>query len=89
MNKLETKATCCKFTCKHCNQPNSDERIKELFIIGLNDKLIQTAIIKTESITPGTSLKALLHEATALEQSMKEQSQIKNKPEEESTNLSE
>ena len=73
LGRLEAKASCCNFKCEKCNQVTSNTSIMERFIIGLKNKLIQTAILKTESVTPRTSLKKLLYEALTLEKSIKEQ----------------
>ena len=57
LNRLEIKASCCNFKCEHCDKTSINSRVKERFIIGLKDTRIQTAIIKSESVTPGTPLK--------------------------------
>ena len=78
LGRLQSKASCCDFKCEHCNEVNVTTRIKERFIIGLKDKVIQTAILKSESVNPGTPLNKLLSEALTLEQSIKEQAEIRN-----------
>ena len=51
-------------------------RVKEKFVIGLRNHVIQTHLIKTESIHPGTPLNQILTEAVTLEQSMQDQAAI-------------
>ena len=75
--RLQTKASCCGFDCEPC----AKERLKEQFIIGLAHKTIQTALLKTESIKPGTSLDVLLREALTLEQSLNDQISLKRQSE--------
>jgi hypothetical protein len=75
--RLQAKASCCGFNCEPCGK----ERLKEQFIIGLAHKTIQTALLKTESIKPGTSLDELLREALTLEQSLKDHISLKKQPE--------
>jgi hypothetical protein len=72
--RLQFKASCCDFTCSSCNE--NDRRVKEKFILGLKDKIIQRHVLKTESIQPGTALEKILTEAITLEQSMSDQSAI-------------
>ena len=62
LSRLQLKASCCQFVCKSCDAVNTTERIKEQFIVGLENKPVQTAILKTESVTPGTSLDKLVRE---------------------------
>ena len=76
LRRLQFKASCCDFTCSSCNTSNVERRVKEKFILGLNDTTIQTHVIKTESIQPGTALDKILTEAITLEQSMSDQSAI-------------
>ena len=71
--KLQSKASCCGFLCTHCGKEGSMDRVKEQFIIGLANKAIQTALLKTESVCPGTTLERLLAEALTLEQTLKDQ----------------
>lgn len=75
--RLQAKASCCGFVCKLCSGDLTLERVKEQFVVGLSNKLIQTAILKTESVKPDTPLKCLLSEAITLEQSMKDQVTLK------------
>ena len=76
--RLQTKASCCDFLCMSCNEPSTNERVKEQFIIGLANETIQTAVLKTESVNPGTSLDKLLSEALTLEQSIRDQVTLKH-----------
>ena len=79
LSKLQLKASCCSFLCNFCGEEIAKDRIKEQFILGLSNTTIQTAILKTESVNPGTSLDKLLAEAMSmtLEQSMKDQQTLK------------
>ena len=77
LGRLQSKASCCGFKCEHCNTINDSTRVKERFIMGLNNKVVQTAILKSESVNPGTPLKKLLAEALTLEQSIKDQAILK------------
>ena len=74
--RLQTMATCCQFRCKHCKQTNAKERIREKFILGIKDQRLQTAILRTETHQPETSLEKLVEEAITLEQSIREQKSI-------------
>ena len=76
LRRLQIKASCCDFKCSSCNASNVDRRVKEKFIIGLKDNTIQTHVIKTESIQPGTALDKILTDVITLEQSMSDQSAI-------------
>ena len=76
LRRLQVKASCCEFKCSSCSASNVSDRVKERFIIGLKNNTIQTHVIKTESIQPGTSLDKILTEAITLEQSMSDQSAI-------------
>ena len=76
LQKLQAKASCCKFSCRSCNKSTSEERVREKFILGLKDNTIQRSALKTESITPNTPLSKLLAEALTLEQSTKDQQSI-------------
>ena len=76
LRRLQVKASCCNFTCSSCNSSNANERFKEKFIIGLRNHVIQTHLIKTESIQPGTPLRKILTEAVTLEQSMQDHAAI-------------
>ena len=77
VSRLQAKASCCGFICKLCNGDLTLERVKEQFVVGLNNRSVQTAILKTESVKPDTPLKSLLSEAITLEQSMKDQASLK------------
>ena len=85
LQRLQAKASCCTFHCGVCKSSTVDSRVKEKFILGLKDNLIQRSILKTESIKPGTSLSDLLTEALTLEQSTREQESIASRAVVEST----
>ncbi len=74
--RLQIKAACCDFSCDKCKHNNVEKRVKEMFILGLKNKTIQTHILKTESITPGTPLDDILKEAITLEQSILDQATL-------------
>ena len=74
LRRLQIKASCCGFTCTSCNA--FEKRVKEKFILGLKNSVIQTQVLKTESITPGTCLSKILTEALTLEQSITDQTAI-------------
>ena len=76
LRRLQVKASCCDFTCSNCNSSSIEKRVKEKFILGLKNQVIQTHVIKTESISPGTPLDRILTEAITLEQSIKDQAAI-------------
>ena len=78
LRRLQVKASCCGFTCDGCSTSTAEKRVKESFILGLNNKVIQTHILKTESITPGTPLSKILTEAITLEQSILDQASLAN-----------
>ena len=78
LRRLQIKASCCDFSCTSCKASNIDKRVKEKFILGLKNRLIQTHVLKSESITPGTPLEKILSEAIMLEQSMQDQAAISN-----------
>ena len=78
LRRLQVKASCCSFSCVSCNASSANERVKERFMIGLKNHVIQAHIIKTESIHPGTPLSQILTEAVTLEQSMHDQAAISN-----------
>ena len=80
LRRLQVKASCCNFSCTSCRASNVNERVKEKFIIGLRNHVIQTHLIKTESINPGTPLDRILTEAVTLEQSMQDQAAISKEP---------
>ena len=63
LQRLQAKASCCGFSCGSCQSSNIDQRVKEKFILGLKDTLIQRSILRTESVKPGTPLSELLAEA--------------------------
>ena len=73
LRRLQTKASCCDFICDSCKGSNTEKRVKEKFVLGLRNHMIQTHILKTESINPGTPLAKILTEAITLEQSMQDQ----------------
>ena len=75
--RLQLKTSCYLFTCNSCGESGTTERVKEQFILGLSNKTIQTAVLKTESVTPGTPLDKLLAEAMTLEQSIHDQRILK------------
>ena len=77
LSRLQTKASCCSFECRSCSDSNASQRIKEQFIIGLENEKIHQEILKTESVHPGTSLQQLLAEAVTLEQSIKDQTTLR------------
>ena len=76
LQRLQGKASCCNFYCRNCLQSSAEERVKEKFILGLNDVGIQKSALKTESVTPNTPLSQLLTEAITLEQSTRDQVSI-------------
>ena len=76
LQRLQTKASCCEFSCHVCHSSNFEERVKEKFILGLRDTLIQRSVLKTESVTHRTPLSKLLTEAITIEQSLREQETI-------------
>ena len=76
--RLELKASCCEFLCDTCQTSNIEKRVKEKFILGLKNKAIQTQVLKTESMRPGTPLNIILTEANTLEQTMLDQALISN-----------
>ena len=63
LRRLQVKASCCNFSCVSCNASSVNERVKEKFVIGLRNHVIQAQVIKTESIHPGTPLARILTEA--------------------------
>ena len=81
LKRLQVKASCCNFLCQNCKMSTAETRVKEKFVIGLNNKVIQTQVLRTESISPGTPLNKLLIEANMLEQTMLDQASLaKNSP---------
>ena len=72
-SRLQTMAACCEFNCKYCKKSNSDERIREKFVLGLKDKHLQTTILRTETHKPDTPLNKLVEEAVTVEQSIRDQ----------------
>ena len=78
LRRLQIKASCCNFMCDSCKVSNMEKRVKEKFILGLKNKVIQTHILKTEAIKPDTPLNAILTEAITLEQSMLDQASLAN-----------
>ena len=74
--RLQTMASCCKFQCEYCSKSNATSRIRERFILGLKDKYVQAAILRTETHKPETTFNKLLEEAITLEQSVREQKSI-------------
>ncbi len=76
LRRLQAKASCCNFQCSSCKASTAESRVREKFILGLNDIVIQRSALKTESIAPGTSLSKLLTESITLEQSLREQQTI-------------
>ena len=78
LGRLEVKASCCNFSCVSCNVSNAIERIREKFVLGLQSHVIQTQLLRTESISPGTPLNNILDEALTLEQSITDQAAIAN-----------
>ena len=67
LQRLQAKASCCGFSCRACQQSNVEERVRERFILGLRDSVIQRSALKTESVSPNTALSKLLAEAVMLE----------------------
>ena len=78
LRRLQIKAASCNFICDSCKSSTKEKRIKEKFILGINNKTIQTHILKTESIKPGTPLNQIVTEAITLEQSILDQASISN-----------
>ena len=76
LQRLQAKASCCGFSCRACQQSNVEERVRERFILGLRDSIIQRSALKTESVSPNTALSKLLAEAVMLEQSSRDQQSI-------------
>ena len=76
LQRLRAKASACSFLCPHCNKNISEEHVKHKFVLGLKNKEIQTAALKTESIRPGTPLAQLLNEALTIEQSIRDQQTV-------------
>ena len=76
LQRLQAKASCCGFRCRKCHASNTEERVREKFILGLKDTMIQRSALKTESVTPDTPLSQLLTEAVTLEQSTRDQASI-------------
>ena len=76
LRRLQVKASCCNFSCTSCGTSSVNVRVKEKFVIGLRNHVIQTHLIKTESIHPGTPLNQILTEAVTLEQSIQDQAAI-------------
>ncbi len=76
LQKLQAKASCCNFYCRSCQCSNAEERVREKFILGLKDSVIQKNAVKTESVSPNTPLNTLLTEALTLEQSTRDQKSI-------------
>ena len=76
LQRLQAKASCCNFLCRSCSCSNAEERVREKFILGLKDSVIQKSALKTESVSPNTPLAKLLAEAVLLEQSTKDQQSI-------------
>ena len=76
LQKLQAKASCCGFHCRTCQSSSIEDRVREKFILGLRDTVVQRSALKTESITPDTPLSRLLTEATTIEQSIRDQESI-------------
>lgn len=76
LQRLQAKASCCGFHCRECRSSSTDDRVREKFILGLRDTVVQRAILRTESITPDTPLSKLLTEATTIEQSIRDQESL-------------
>ena len=76
LQKLRSKSSSCCFLCPHCKKSISEELVKHKFVLGLRNKEIQTAALKTESIKPGTPLAQLLNEALTIEQSIRDQKTV-------------
>ena len=76
LQKLQAKASCCGFHCRTCKSSSIDDRVREKFILGLRDTVVQRSVLKTESITPDTPLSKLLTEATTIEQSIRDQESL-------------
>ena len=85
LQRLQAKASCCDFYCHTCSSSNIESRVREKFILGLKDTVVQRSALKTASVTPDTSLSKLLTEAITLEQSMRDQKSISTTIAEENT----
>ena len=80
LSRLQAKASCCLFQCLSCGASSVKQRVKEQFIVGLENESIHRAIIKTESTHPGTPLDQLVLEAEMIEQSARDQETMKRYP---------
>jgi hypothetical protein len=76
LQRLRSKASSCEFVCPHCDRNISEEHVKHKFVLGLNNKDIQKAALKTESTHPGTPLSKLLNETLTIEQSIIDQQTV-------------
>ena len=76
LQRLQLKASCCEFSCPSCKCNIMEERVKEKFILGLKNTLIQRSALKTESVKPGTPLSEILTEALTIEQSIRDQESL-------------
>ena len=76
LQRLRSAASSCRFCCPHCHKSIAEEYVKNKFVLGLKDKEMQTAALKTESANPGTPLTQLLNEVLTIEQSMRDQSNV-------------
>ena len=76
LQRLRARASSCRYLCPHCDKNISELLVKHKFILGLKNKSMQTAILKTESVKPGTPLTQLLNEVLVLEQSIRDQETV-------------
>ena len=78
LQRLRARASSCGFLCPSCSEDISEEHVKFKFVLGLKQKIIQTAVLKTEAVKPGTKLTDLLREALTIEQSIRDQEGVTN-----------
>ena len=76
LQRLRSRASSCDFSCPHCKESTVEPIIKNKFVLGLKDKTMQKAALKSLSVKPDTTLEQILNEMLILEQNSRDQETV-------------
>ena len=77
--RLRASAKDCNFSCPSCHTDIADHYIKDQFVCGINNKVLQTDMLAKAELLPG--LEATIKHAEAFEAALTDQSRLLNSAE--------
>ena len=72
LNRIRASAPDCDYKCTSCEADISEMQIRDQFVRGLINVVLQTLLVKSTSLNPDISLTELLKESVAFEQSLRD-----------------